>query len=63
MYVLENTKQWEETILMSTWATVQWTGWHRDKQSTEGGLGLLKFLLSPEACVRRSDKTGTQVCG
>lgn len=60
MYVLKDTKQWEETILMSTWATVQWTGWHRDKQATDGGLGLLK---SPEARVRLSDKAGAQICG
>lgn len=53
----------EKTILKCTWATVQCMGWHKDKQSTEGGLGLLKFLLSPEAYVRLSDKAGAQICG
>lgn len=38
-------------------------GWHKDRQPTEGCLGLLKFLLSPEAHMRLSDKTGAQICG
>lgn len=53
----------EETVFKTTWATLQWMGWHKDKQSTEEGLRLLKFLLSPEAYVRLSDKAGAQICG